>query len=685
MDYMAWNNAIGARFFNPDRAGSRVFLYVTREVIAEVGAPHGGDLNDFVAAVKIGPRQWITRHKQGICQHALQAMEGWRARGLEYPPYLAYLALFVLADTIEVEGFARFSYYPGLRQVLGEVPEAGGYPSFDKMYALWFDLEQWSNEDKGGAWGIFRADILGKREYVGLPKAQTILTDDERHKLPQLFAENGLDPSSPPSDRELAHLLSHEPHHYLLPRTKQLLATRGDGDSAVREVLLDAILDELQNWDESVVPMAGVEDHAEAAVGNLRLTMTLDTTARTARFGLRCRSNREYPEEGLRLSGGAVRDALFCREDWQGWSRPLSSAGGVDSVFDATRLDWREGLSLADREHSWKATLSKRPVRVMVSAKPSGFDGFVEQSQLPQQKAFHLVAREEHAEALQTWGQGCCDGFSEIALTTGLPTKWRLFSVGRANSDAGIRDAFPYLAFPTVLRIQFHGGLRVKGNQYFTFALPQIEVAGAVEGTALFCNDHPLEREPVTGLYGIPYALCARRLVVEVKRNGERIRSRSIYSVETVAWREITAQTGLDKFGRRAAVGVAGLCVGPIVEGFSPPPFDPGAFLPPSAGHRVYFIGRNPGEIVDCPDQPAPSAWRPVWSVPMKKGGVGTAIYCGTDPANDAPGASVGTDQRRRKLWKEVLWVMRKRITAPAHPVLGALWRQYRGAAEHAR
>jgi hypothetical protein len=33
MEYMAWNDAIGARFFKSDRAGSRVFLYVTKEVV----------------------------------------------------------------------------------------------------------------------------------------------------------------------------------------------------------------------------------------------------------------------------------------------------------------------------------------------------------------------------------------------------------------------------------------------------------------------------------------------------------------------------------------------------------------------------------------------------------------------------------------------------------------------------
>ncbi|HOI17996.1 MAG TPA: hypothetical protein PK036_16785, partial [Geobacteraceae bacterium] len=601
--------------------------------------------------------------------------------GLEYPPYLAYLALFVLADTVEVEGFARFSYYPGLRKVLGEVPEAGGYPSFDRMYALWFDLEQWSNEDKGGALGIFRADILGKREYVGLPKAQTILTDDERHKLPLLFAENGFDPSSPPSDRELSHLLVHEPHRYLMRRTKELLGQCAEGESAMREVLLDAILEELQNWDGTVPAHAEAGSESESAAGNLRLAMMLDLTARTACFGLRCRSNREYPEEGLQLSGGAIREPLVCREDWQGWSLQLSDGQG--GLFDASRLDWREGLTLADREHEWKTTLSKRGVRVMVSAAQFGFDGFVEQNQLPHAKAFYLLSRDEHAETLQNWGRDCCEGFAEISVSSGLPGKWRLFSVELANSDAGLREAFPHLAFPTVLRIQFVGGLRVKGNQYFTFALPRIEVTGAVEGTSVFCNDTQLTRDAESGLYSIPDALCARRLVVEVRRNGERIRSRSIYSVETVAWREAGVTEGLDRFGRCAADGDVEKSIGPMIEGFSPPPFDPTSFLPPGEGRRVYFIGRNPGEIAVCPDEPTPVDWRPVWSVAMKKGGFGTAIYCGSNPANEVPSKSAVKDHKRRKLWKEVLWYMRKRITAPSHPALGALWRQYKGVAQN--
>ena len=90
MDYLSWSNAIGARFFNPDKSGTRVFLFVTRDVINEIGTPHRSDVEDFVRAVKVGP-PWITRHGQSICQQALQALENWRTMDMAYPPYLAYL------------------------------------------------------------------------------------------------------------------------------------------------------------------------------------------------------------------------------------------------------------------------------------------------------------------------------------------------------------------------------------------------------------------------------------------------------------------------------------------------------------------------------------------------------------------------------------------------------------------
>ena len=223
----------------------------------------------------------------------------------------------------------------------------------------------------------------------------------------------------------------------------------------------------------------------------------------------------------------------------------------------------------------------KRPVRVMVSASSYGFDGFVEESQLPRDKSFCLFAHDALADFLQEWGTESCDGFRKVDFLSGLPKSWRLYLVERAKSDAIIRDQCPFLAFPKSLRIQLRGGLKVRGNQYFTFALPKIEVTGIDEVFTSWCNAHLLPRDEGTGLWEIPDTLQARRLVIEVRRENECISRRLLYSMDTTSWRGIPIAISLDRFGQRHSGSTHEACCGAIVHGFTPPEFNPEVFIPP--------------------------------------------------------------------------------------------------------
>ena len=82
MDFLSWNDLIAGHFFQPEMAGRRVYLFVTEDVLREVGGAEA-DVSDFISAVKAGPPN-VTR--QGLCQRALQIMEGWRAKN--FPLYL---------------------------------------------------------------------------------------------------------------------------------------------------------------------------------------------------------------------------------------------------------------------------------------------------------------------------------------------------------------------------------------------------------------------------------------------------------------------------------------------------------------------------------------------------------------------------------------------------------------------
>ena len=90
--------------------------------------------------------------------------------------------------------------------------------------------------------------VAGSWKHVGLPIAQTILTEHECRALPAIFANANLNPISPPSDSQLVHSMLHHGERYLRPRTVRLLGKPSDSVDA-HDVLIRTIKDELSDWD----------------------------------------------------------------------------------------------------------------------------------------------------------------------------------------------------------------------------------------------------------------------------------------------------------------------------------------------------------------------------------------------------------------------------------------------------
>lgn len=678
MNYLQWNDAIGRHFFNSDRSGRRVFLFITEDLLNEIGSAAGADKSDFLRVVKKGP-PWNTRQGHGICQHALQAYEEWRDRKLEYPPYLCYLALFVWAGSIDV-GFAKHAYYPSLRSLIGEEPEIGMYPSFNLMYKLWNDLAVWSNADHHGDLGIFDADIVGEWMHVGLPRAQTLLTDHERENLPRLFADSGLDPRSRPSEKELGYLLTHDRGNYLRPRTKRLIQSVEGGESAARAALFDVFFEELEHWDcESPVDPDATEQ-TRTSFAALRIGMSIDLTAKKVQCWLRCRSSRPYPEQRLRLVPENTNEVLLCGEDWQGWSTPLERAPPATGIFDSTLIDWGDGYLAEDHDQGWKASLLGRSIRILVSSAEFGFDGLLEENQIPQSRGFHVLVHSNHSADVQKWGNAYCHDFLKLNVS-GLPQGWQLFSIGQATSDAIIKNTFPFLEFPSVLRVSLHGGLRFQRNQYFDFGLPTIELSGLLEGVSVFCNDFALMKQSTGNFYIIPPEVHGRRFTVEVRKDGVSARKKTFYSINTLRANNEIEPIEFDRFGLKINHAQNDVVSGVILRGGD------GTHLTPELRRtgrreRLFYIGRNPGEVVRYSDKSALKSWAPVWIVLVRKG-EGQAFYCGSNLDLDEPCPWGYSNSKQSRLWSLLLWHMRKRISPPSAGPTNRLWNRYKHAAKH--
>lgn len=666
MQYLNWNDVLVRYFFKPDAAGKRVYLCVTSSMIEEIGGITNSSLVDFVAAVKTGP-PWVTR--QGICQKALQAMTNWRERQLPYPPYVGYLSFFVLAAGLD-GSFAPHAYYPRLRTLLDEEPVAGQYPSFNRMLELWDDLERWANEDRHGELGEFRADIAGGWINVGLPVAQVILTEQERQRLQTIFAEAGLDPTSPPSDEQFAGLLVTSGQHRLRPRTLQLLQDPAQHNSEVRTLLISAALEELREWDGQLTVDG---DHSSQVYSTIRLCGRVNRVARHIQLSLRCRGRHDIPEEGLVLRLDGQTTALRCLNYMMGWSTELTvDAGGI--AFDPTGIDWTVGLSGAAEEIGWKFRLPASDIRIFEDGSASGIPGIIEIPRLPKQRAFYLLCHSRAATIIETWGRSQCQDFVDLGIESGLPAGWKLFHATGVESDELIRKNFPALAFNSTARIYIEGGVRSSRNQYFSFGLPQLVVDGCDETAVVCCGDTLLE-EGEDGRYVIPDSLARPgRLSIEVKHDGTVLTRRSLFICD-----DVLASGGGDFKGDRFGHVFEPRDDEPFVSGAAvscePPPCHV-VFIPGIKDYgRLIFIGRVPGQIAFLSAGERLGEWNPVWAILMHR--KGTAIFCGAGLQESTPVPSRVPNKKQVREWKRILWHLRKRIIPPSHAGLKRLWLSY--------
>ncbi len=664
MNYKDWNDLIAAHFFHSAMAGKNVYLYVTQELISNLGQDKNVGFEDFINAVKTGCR--AKEQSEGICKDALWSM---KLRFDKYPSYIGYLALFVLTAGVDGE-FATHAYYPKLRELLGEPRATGTYPNFGKMGQLWQNLEYWANEEKSGELGIFTYRNVGNRRHIGLPLAQALLSEKERRSLAYIFADANLDPMVPPEQEEIRLLVIRNGRNYPLNRTLQLLKETNSNTNDVRQALLEIIIDELHDWDGYVDEDSSSE--TGQVYGSLSLCCGIDRVAGRADFTLRCITKREFPEDGLLLKSD--NDQPFsCEEYGDGWSSPITTING--QRLDASGLDWLKGVQMRSPDSKWCFSLPASPIRIFTDGSSEGLSGFIEVRQLPVQRQFYLAVHEDCLNLLTQWGESSCQGFEKLAIANGLPNRWHFFKVGLACSDELVKDRYPVMSFPKTLRLKLVGGIRVsRGNKFFKFAPPKLVLQGNNASVQIFCNNILLDCGN-TGIYELP--LDSSELLIKAKVGENTVKNVSLSLFEDISWQFKEINYGSDRFGNGLTkLTDANGVTGALVTDFDCSSFNFNTLLPIQGKQRVIFVGRKTGQISST----VPEDWTPVWIV--SKGRRSQVFFCGGNLAESEPIAETCKDRKKLKDWKKLLWGERKTVYLPTQSDLRSLWKRFEKEAD---
>jgi hypothetical protein len=501
------------------------------------------------------------------------------------------------------------------------------------------------------------------------------LTEKSARALPAIFAATDLDPVSHPTEETIALLLAHHGRKQLRTRTLGLLEKTGESDE-LRQALLEWIIDELSGWDGT----AEVLDRTYI-YGLLRLCCQHDPIAKRVTITLRCSTKHEFPEDDLLLFLENNSQPFSCYEHGGGWSSVVAQADR--KPLAASNFDWLEGLRMRSADSKWCFKLPASPIRVFVDGNSEGLPGLVEVRQLPTQKPFYLAAHEQCLKLLTEWGESSCQGFEKLQVIDGFPSGWHLFKAAAACSDELIKLEYPILAFPTNLRLELTGGIRLeRGNKFFKFAQPKLILQGGSESIKVYCNDHLLNCTEA-GIYQLPANTPAETSLQIEARSGENIIKRcSLVLVENYSLPSQSNAQQFDRFGKlqtkgNGSAGVAGA----LVQGVDCPDFNFNTFLPIQGKQRIFFLGKEPGQIAIWPAESLPTNWEPVWAI-SKGRHRGQAMFCSTNVADSQPSMSKCKDRKKMRAWKEILWHDRKKISPPDRSNLKVLWQQFQKEAE---
>lgn len=485
-EYEAWNAAIAAYYFTGEVRNRPAYLSLDDDDCRTIGAFAGLTPPDAAGLAHAVRRELQTGRGRGwMFTPFTRASREWRSSGATgFPPYIALLALFVLAGTRmarDVEaGIVGHAYYARLNPLLDRPADADPArpPGFEAVQQLWADLNRWLGDDQNGALGLPTARAHGHYTNVGWPLSQCLLRAADRSRLPDFFRAVALEPGTEITDPQLLVMLRNWAHPGC-GFTRQGLRVVHATQDHVGDQVATVVHQELAAWDGELRDAQGrrrgdVLLLAEKLAGGRRVTV---------RFVARRPDG--FPETGWTTSAGLPVDVEAAGE---GWFHTLP--------VEVTSRSLEAGFTLV----SGRFALAYEPARaVPLRASLEPISGWLSARQARAVEEHLVLAHASVADDLRAFLGRYAQG--EPVLTTpagNLPAGWIIATGVRiASAVTTAPQELSRLAPRLNTATRIEGGLEVAPRQYLVGGEPDLWVTVA-EGE--MCDvDIDDERERLRG------------------------------------------------------------------------------------------------------------------------------------------------------------------------------------------
>ena len=671
LTYLDWNNKIAQYFFKPEKIGHRIWFSVERDIIEKIATENNVSFDNFIEMVKKGPSECIHQGQQKICAKAYNIFKKWDRKS-EYPPYIAYLALFVLAvNHGDSDDFSEINYYGRLRDILNEKSTLGQYPSFDKMLELWDDLEKWSLEDKKGGFGEFSNDIYGNKIHVGIPFYQVVLTDKNKNELPKIFLKMGWDSNSKPTEEETLKALKYN-KNLLSGRTVKRIE---NGKPEFLSILTDRVLEELREYEEELEIEKGQESIKK---GSIILCLEMDNLAKKINFYFRCKGRKAgLPDEDFILKNNTHK--------WKVSTSPDSIIS--EKIKDYNIVDWKQDFSATAENQKYKFIYKGAQYKIFTSAEEFEISGWISGQRPMLEKLFYLAVYKDLFDKVKKWGKNECEK-CEIIKFSSLPKNWHLFEIKGIKGDKLIKDIIPVLSIDKKQRIQFEEGIRPsRGNKFFDFASPKISITGGINPPRyLYWSKGDEQGMPlIPSIQDRHIFFLPKNIPIEERIKVSDRRSISTSTEDKIEQSFILIKTQLkmfsnyldglkiDKFGcfylnEKISEDQNDFKISSLQGAYGPglqsiANFQRFPHLLLSEMKKVYLIGKKMGEIIVFPNEPLPDSWIPCWMIQRQSWKKFQAYFLGNKKVSISKNDFQNTIKKDKiHLWKKIVYRKRKQI-----------------------